>query len=67
MSLPDARKHNPDPQRVRRLIERAGLPKPELAKRLGYNSHRIIDAWLQGTRTMPYTAQYCLERLAQRE
>lgn len=71
MSYPDAKHHNPDPDYLRTLIEKAGYGHREVARQLGV-SERAMRAYLadrdkKSALECPYTVQYCLERLADAE
>ncbi|MEN5115860.1 hypothetical protein ABE488_00785 [Luteimonas sp. TWI662] len=64
---PDASKHDPRPQYLRALLERAGVSQREAARRLGI-SERMMRYYLADTgadhRPAPYTVQFALESLA---
>lgn len=59
---PNALKHNPDPDYLRELIDRAGLSQREAARRIGI-SERVMRYYLSGEREAPYPVQYALESL----
>ena len=66
---PDARLHNPDPARLRSLIEAAGLTQREAAKRIGISerqmrSHLADPATASTAAPAPYPTQFALEALA---
>jgi len=63
MPKPDAARHNPDPDHLRKLVDATGLSQVKAAERIGV-SDRTMRAWLAGDQTFPYTAQYALEALA---
>lgn len=68
MNAPSATDHNPDPEYLRGLIERAGLSQREAARRIGIGE-RIMRMYLAPrtaatAQTAPYPVQYALERLA---
>ena len=54
------------PGYLRELVESSGLSQRESARRLGVNE-RTMRFWLVGKFPIPYTAQYCLEVLAEGE
>ncbi|QLI49458.1 hypothetical protein vBPaeMUSP18_51 [Pseudomonas phage vB_PaeM_USP_18] len=67
-SLPDAKRHRPDPQYTAELVElakqRAGLSsQAAVAERIGVGLSTLKD-WKSGTASMSYPDQYALERLA---
>ena len=62
---PDARKHNPDPQYLRTMIESIGLSQRECARIIGINE-RQMRMYLASTgrrEPAPYPVQYALEML----
>ena len=62
---PDASSaHEATPEYLRSLIERSGLSQHAAARRLGV-SLRAMRYWIEGGRPCPYTAQFCLEALAE--
>ncbi|OPE36160.1 XRE family transcriptional regulator [Pseudomonas aeruginosa] len=62
---PDSSKHNPDPQYLRGLYERAGLKQEEAARRIGITA-RALRNYVSETagREAPYPVQFALECLA---
>jgi hypothetical protein len=63
MKKPNAAKHNPDPDYVRKLLDRAGVSQREAARILGVTD-RAMRYWCSGDQPIPYTAQFALECLA---
>lgn len=66
---PDARLHDPDPARLRSLIEAAGLTQREAAKRIGISerqmrSHLADPETASTASPAPYPTQFALEALA---
>ncbi|HET9864074.1 MAG TPA: hypothetical protein VFP37_11565 [Steroidobacteraceae bacterium] len=61
--LPDAANHNPDPEYIRSLIERANLTHRAAARLVGIDE-RSLRYQLKGEKVIPYSTQYCLEVLA---
>lgn len=59
--------HNPDPEYLRGLIERAGISQREAARRLGV-SDAHLRKWLRSppASVCPYPAQVALEIIAGR-
>jgi hypothetical protein len=64
---PDAANHNPDPDYLRGLIDRAKLSQREAAERVGVSDRmmRYYLAYGDENRPCPYAVQYLLERLAE--
>lgn len=64
---PDASKHDPRPEYLRALLDKAGLSQREAARRIGV-SERVMRYYLSTEaadhRAAPYPIQYALERLA---
>jgi len=62
---PDATRHDPRPEYLRALIERAGVSQQEAARRLGISA-RMMRYYLADAdnRPAPYPVQYALEQLA---
>lgn len=60
---PDATQHDPRPEYLRALVERAGITQRETARRIGI-SDRLLRHYLHGSREAPYPVQYAMERLA---
>jgi len=62
---PNATRHDPRPEYIRSLIERAGLSQREAARRIGI-SERMMRYYVADAdnRPAPYAVQYALERLA---
>ncbi|KVC81399.1 hypothetical protein [Burkholderia ubonensis] len=69
---PDARKHQPNPETVRELIQRVGKSQRWIAERIGI-SERRLRYLLAGSRdvegktvavTITYPEQFALEQLA---
>jgi len=62
---PDATKHNPSPDYLRALLDRAGVSQREAARRIGV-SERMMRYYLADAdnRPAPYVVQYALESLA---
>lgn len=65
---PDAARHDPRPEYLRALLQRAGMSQREAARRIGI-SDRVLRYYLLPTdaptyRPAPYPVQYALERLA---
>ena len=63
---PDADNHNPDPDYLRGLVERAGLSQREAAERVGVSDRmmRYYLAYGDENRPCPYSVQFVLESLA---
>lgn len=65
---PDATRHDPRPDYLRALLERAGLSQREAARRIGISErlmrYYLADPVTADARTAPYTVQYALEQLA---
>lgn len=63
---PDSAKHNPDPDYLRALLEKAGLTQRAAAEAIGI-SPRLLRYYLTDRdgdyREAPYPVQYALERL----
>ena len=64
---PDATKHNPDPEYLRGLIEKAGISQRKAAKIIGV-SERVMRQYLanrdaKSALEAPYPVQYCLENI----
>ena len=59
----DPTQHNPAPDNLRAIIDRIGISHREAAEKIGVGG-RTMRYWLSGDRTIPYTAQFCLEYLA---
>ena len=59
---PDATRHDPRPEYIRALIERAGLSQREAARRIGM-SERVMRYYCAGERTPSYPVQFALESL----
>lgn len=64
---PDASLHDPRPEYLRALIEKAGLSQREAARRIGV-SERMMRYYVAEAdhRDAPYPVQYALEKLAAR-
>ena len=63
----DLRKHNPDPEYLRKLIERAGLNQVTAAREIGIaprTMRRYVSLDKESYRPAPYTIQFMLECLA---
>jgi DNA-binding transcriptional regulator YiaG len=62
--------YNPDPKHVRKLVdqvmEKHEIPQSAVAALIGI-SCRTLRYWLSGDKTMPYSAQIALDRLANEE
>lgn len=67
MSVPNATLHDPRPEYLRALLQRAGLSQRAAARRIGV-SERMLRYYLAAPdadhRAAPYTVQYALEQLA---
>lgn len=64
---PDASRHDPRPEYIRALIERAGLSQREAARRIGVSERMMRYYVADGDadhRDAPYIVQYALEGLA---
>jgi transcriptional regulator with XRE-family HTH domain len=65
---PDASKHDPRPEYLRALLERAGLSQRQAAMKLGISDrvmrYYVSDVSSSTYRPAPYPVQYALERLA---
>lgn len=63
---PDASLHNPSPEYLRALLDRAGVSQREAARRIGI-SERMMRYYLASAaadhRPAPYVVQYALEGL----
>ena len=66
---PDSTNHNPAPEYLRGLLDRAGISQREAARRVGV-SERMMRYYLAADdadhRPAPYAIQYALEALARR-
>jgi DNA-binding transcriptional regulator YiaG len=60
--LPNAISHNQEPAYIRQLLEKSRLSQRQFAKTVGVNE-RTVRMWVASP-CIPYTAQYCLEVLA---
>lgn len=62
---PDAKNHNPEPQYLRDLIEKAGFSQRGAARQIGI-SERTFRDYLNGDHPSqaPYPVQFALEALA---
>jgi len=64
---PDATKHNPSPDYLRALLDRAGVSQREAARRIGL-SERVMRYYLAPEsadyRPAPYVVQFALESLS---
>ena len=64
---PDATKHNPSPDYLRALLDRAGVSQREAARRIGI-SERMMRYYLAPEsadhRPAPYLVQFALEALS---
>lgn len=66
---PDASRHDPRPEYLRALLDRAGVSQREAARRIGI-SERVMRYYLtpEGggaeSRAAPYPVQFALEALA---
>ena len=58
---PDATRHDPRPEYLRALLERAGVSQREAARRIGI-SERMMRYYL-ADRPAPYPVQFALEAL----
>lgn len=63
MHLPDARRHRPDPDYIRRLLRTAGLSQVRGARVIGVCA-RTMRSYCSGQSEPPYTVQFALEVLA---
>ncbi|CCF69602.1 XRE family transcriptional regulator (plasmid) [Xanthomonas citri pv. punicae] len=66
---PDASHHDPRPEYLRSLIQRAGLSQRQAADRIGI-SERLLRYYLVAEkhpsyRAAPYPVQFALEKLAE--
>lgn len=65
--IPDATKHDPSPEYLRALLERAGMSQREAARRIGL-SERVMRYYLAPEsadyRPAPYVVQFALESLS---
>lgn len=65
---PDASKHDPRPEYLRALLERAGLSQRQAAQRIGISDrvmrYYVSDVQSETYRPAPYAVQYALESLA---
>lgn len=65
---PDASNHNPDPDYLRGLIERAGLNQVQAAERIGITPRtmraHLSPRLIKSHTDAPYPVQYALESLA---
>jgi uncharacterized protein (DUF2267 family) len=69
MKKPNPATYNPDPEYLRRLLDKAGLTQAAAARALRVTT-RTMRAWLApveaaSMREIPYTAQFTLEVLAE--
>lgn len=64
---PDASNHNPSPEYLRALLDRAGVSQREAARRIGI-SERMMRYYLAPEsadyRPAPYAVQFALESLS---
>lgn len=60
---PDAALHNPDPDYLRSLLQRAEVSQRAAARKIGI-SERVMRYYLAGEREAPYPVQFALECLA---
>jgi len=71
MTNPDPSTHNPDPQYIRHLIERAGLSQRKAAHAIGVTERMMryycMSADHPSFTQAPYTVQFALENLPQAE
>lgn len=65
---PDARLlRDPDPERLRELLDSTGLTQAQAAARLGIGL-RTLERYLSGQGgSVPYTVQYAIEAMARKE
>ncbi len=63
MPKPDAALHNPDPDYLRTLIDKAGISQREAARRIGITDRALRFYLGDNERDAPYTVQYALENL----
>ena len=65
---PDASKHDPRPEYLRALLERAGLSQRQAAMKIGISDrvmrYYVSDVSSATYRPAPYPVQYALEQLA---
>jgi len=61
---PDSKKHNPNPDYLRDLLEKAGLSQRAAAKIIGVKERTFRNYLADGTEC-PYPVQFCLENLAE--
>ncbi len=65
--IPDSSKHDPRPEYLRALLEKAGLSQRAAARRLGM-SERVMRYYLADARAdyrpAPYVVQFALESLS---
>ena len=64
---PDASLHNPSPDYLRALLERAGLSQREAARRIGVSERMMRYYLADGSadhRPAPYPVQFAIEALA---
>jgi DNA-binding transcriptional regulator YiaG len=59
---PNAKNHNQDPMYIRDLLNKANLSQRQFAKLIDVND-RTVRYWVAEP-SIPYTAQFCLESLA---
>jgi hypothetical protein len=68
MMMPDASKHNPDPEYLRGLIKQASISIREAARRIGINERLLrmylADRQSKSAQNCTYPVQFCLEMLA---
>lgn len=60
---PDATKHDPRPEYIRKLIERSGLSQVKAAAAIGVDP-RTMRRYVLGEASAPYLVQFALECLA---
>ncbi len=71
MMMPDSSKHNPDPDYLKGLIQKARISQREAAKRIGVDE-RLFRMYLanrnaNSAQNCTYPVQFCLEVLAEIE
>jgi len=63
---PNASKHNPSPEYLRGLIERAGLSQREAARRIGITDRSLryyLSEDAASWKPAPYVVQFAIEHL----
>jgi len=65
MPRPNPKKYNPDPQTIRKQLDRSGLSPRAAGRQIGV-SERAMQYYLSGGRKFLYPVQFALESLPKR-